>query len=73
MNILSNQKKGSTCEISSINLPYSKKIRLLGIGVNTGLMVSVLRNRGGDMVLALGNARVSVGRTIANSVKVRAL
>ncbi len=73
MNTLANQKTGSTCVIGAIELPHSKIIRLLGLGINTALTVSVLRNRGGDMVLALGNARVSVGRTIANSVKVRAL
>jgi hypothetical protein len=34
------------------------------------LTVSILRNRGGDIVLALGNARVSVGRTMAHLIKV---
>lgn len=71
MGLLSDQKIGCLCEINSIELPYSKKIKLLGLGINTGLTVSVLRNRGGDMVLALGNARVSVGKSMANLIKVR--
>ncbi len=70
MKILSNQKIGCLCEINSIDLPYSKRIKLLGLGINTGLIVSVLRNRGGDMVLIFGNARVGVGRNMANLIKV---
>ncbi len=73
MNLLSKQSVGCQCVINSIDLPYSKKIRLLGLGVNNGSKVSVLRNRGGDMVLAMGNARVSVGRTIAEFVEVNVL
>ena len=73
MELLSNQKTGCLCEISSIELPHPKKIKLLGLGIKSGLTVSVLRNRGGDMVLALGNARVSVGRTMAHLIKVTIL
>jgi Fe2+ transport system protein FeoA len=54
-------------------LPHPKKIKLLGLGIKSGLSVSVLRNRGGDMVLAFGNARVSVGKTIAHLIKVTIL
>ncbi len=71
MRLLSNQKSGCWCEIGEIELADSKKIRLLGLGIKSGLMVSVLRNRGGDMVLALGNARVSVGRTLAQYIEVK--
>ncbi|AYQ56372.1 hypothetical protein BTHERMOSOX_18 [Bathymodiolus thermophilus thioautotrophic gill symbiont] len=73
MTLLSNQKNGCLCEINSIDLPHSKKIKLLGLGIHTGLTAFVLRNRGGDMVLALGNARVSIGRTMANLIKVTTL
>ncbi|CAB5500329.1 hypothetical protein [uncultured Gammaproteobacteria bacterium] len=73
MELLSNQKTGCLCEINSIELPHPKKIKLLGLGIKSGLSVSVLRNRGGDMVLAFGNARVSVGRTIAHLIKVTIL
>lgn len=70
MGLLSNQKVGCLCEISSIDLPKSKKIKLLGLGVNTGLQVSVLINRSGDMVLVLGNARISIGKSMAGLIKV---
>ncbi len=73
MELLSNQKTGCLCEINSIELPHPKKIKLLGLGIKSGLSVSVLRNRGGDMVLAFGNARVSVGRTITHLIKVTIL
>jgi Fe2+ transport system protein FeoA len=68
--LLSNQKIGSLCKINHIDLSQSKKIKLLGLGIKAGLTVSILRNRGGDIVLALGNARVSVGRTMAHLIKV---
>jgi Fe2+ transport system protein FeoA len=64
------QKIGSLCKINHIDLSQSKKIKLLGLGIKAGLTVSILRNRGGDIVLALGNARVSVGRTMAHLIKV---
>lgn len=70
MEPLSNQKVGCLCEISSIELPQSKRIKLLGLGVNVGLQVSVLRNRSGDVVLALGNARISIGKSMAHLIKV---
>jgi hypothetical protein len=36
-------------------LSQSKKIKLLGLGIKAGLTVSILRNRGGDIVLAIGD------------------
>ncbi|WP_053951880.1 FeoA family protein [Candidatus Thioglobus autotrophicus] len=59
--------------VSQINATHEKKIKLLGLGINTNSSIVVLRNRGGDMVLALGNARVSVGRTLAKLIEVREL
>jgi Fe2+ transport system protein FeoA len=73
MLLLSNQKDGYLFKINSINMPYSKKLKLLGLGIHTGLIAWVLRNHGGDMVLALGNARVSIGKTMANLITVSIL
>ena len=53
-----------------MELSQSKKSKPLGFRIKAGLTVSILRNRGGDIVLALGNARVSVGRTMAHLIKV---
>lgn len=70
MELLSNQKDGCLCEIININLSQAKKIKLLGLGINTGLRVSILKNRGGDMVLMLGNARISIGKSMTNLIEV---
>jgi ferrous iron transport protein A len=68
---LSTIKIGKQVLIENINTSYEKKIRLLGLGISTGLLISVLRNRGGDMVIALGNARISIGRTLAQLIEVK--
>ncbi len=73
MSILSLLKIGQKVVIEQINTTHEKKIKLLGLGINAGTKVSILRNRGGDMVVALGNARVSIGRTVANLIEVREL
>ena len=73
MPILSLLKIGQKVVIEKINTTHEKKIKLLGLGINTGSKISILRNRGGDMVIALGNARVSIGRTMANLIEVREL
>lgn len=70
MQVLSDLTIGTTALIGQLNVASEKQMKLLGLGVNTGVQVSVLRNRGGDMVLALGNARVSVGRTLSDVIEV---
>ena len=73
MKVLSDLSIGNTALIGQLNVASDKQMKLLGLGVNTGVRVSVLRNRGGDMVLALGNARVSVGRTLSQVIEVSIL
>jgi Fe2+ transport system protein FeoA len=68
---LSTLKIGKQVLIENINASYEKKIRLLGLGISTGLWVFVLRNRGGDMVLASGNARIGIGKTLSALIQVR--
>lgn len=70
---LSTLKIGQRVLIEKINTTHEKKIKLLGLGINIGSQISILRNRGGDMVVALGNARVSIGRTMANLIEIREL
>ena len=59
--------------VEKINATHEKKIKLLGLGISTGVLLSILRNRGGDMVVSMGNARVSIGRTLAKFIEVREL
>lgn len=70
MSTLSSLKIGQRVLIEEINTTHEKKIKLLGLGISTGISVSILRNRGGDMVIALGNARISIGRTMAKLMTV---
>lgn len=69
--ILSSLSVGQLVVIDQINASNQKKIKLLGLGINTGAAISILRNRGGDMVIALGNARISLGKTLATLIEVR--
>jgi Fe2+ transport system protein FeoA len=48
------------------------QVRLLGLGIGIGSTLEVLRNRGGDMVLANNNIRISLGRSIAEKILVSA-
>ena len=73
MKLLFSLEVGQQALVGQIHAAHEKKIKLLGLGINTGSSVSILRNRGGDMVLALGNSRISVGRTLAGLIEVRAL
>ena len=70
MQVLSDLKIGQTALITQVNTSGDKQIKLLGLGVSSGVRIAVLRNRGGDMVLALGNARISIGRTLSHTIKV---
>lgn len=70
MQVLSDLSIGKTALIGQLNVAGDQQMKLLGLGVNTGVRVSVLRNRGGDMVLALGNARIGVGRTLSCVIEV---
>jgi ferrous iron transport protein A len=71
MAILSTLQIGQRAFIHQINTSHDKQLKLLGLGISTGINISILRNRGGDMVIALGNARISLGKTLANLIEVR--
>lgn len=73
MKLLCTLDTGQQGLVSQINATHEKKIKLLSLGINTNSSIVVLRNRGGDMVLALGNSRVSIGRTLAKLIEVREL
>ncbi len=73
MQTLSSLNAGQMVVIDQIDASNQKKIKLLGLGINTGASISILRNRRGDMVIAMGNARISLGKTLASLIKVREL
>ncbi len=71
--VLSSLNVGQLAVISQINASNQKRIKLLGLGINTGASISILRNRSGDMVIAMGNARISLGKTLATLIEVKEL
>jgi len=60
----------ATVHIISIATDTATRIRLLGMGLGKGSRIEVLRNRKGDMVLGSGHNRISLGRSITQSITV---
>ena len=66
------QKKSAFVHVKNIQSDCKTQVKLLGLGIGIGSTLEVLRNRGGDMVLANNNTRISLGRSIAESIFVSA-
>lgn len=56
--------------VKKINTDSKTQVRILGMGIGNGSNLTVMRNRGGDMVLAKNNIRISLGRSIAEKILV---
>ena len=69
---LATQKESAQVHVKKIISNTKTQVRLLGLGIGIGSSLEVLRNRGGDMVLANNNIRISLGRTIAEKILVSA-
>ena len=67
-NPLATFKESAQVLVKQIRSDSRTQVRLLGLGIGIGSHLEVLRNRGGDMVLANNNSRISLGRTIANKI-----
>lgn len=63
-------KESEQVLVKKIKSDSKTQIRLLGLGIGIGSNLEILRNRGGDMVLAQNNNRISLGRSIANKILV---
>jgi len=62
-----------TCvHINEIHVQHKLQLKLLSIGVGVGSALEMLRNRSGDVVFALGNNRISLGKNIAQKLMVSA-
>ena len=70
INPLATFKESAHVLVKKIHSDSKTQVRLLGLGIGIGSNLEVLRNRGGDMVLANNNSRISLGRTIANKILV---
>ena len=69
---LATQKESVHVQVKKIISNTKTQVRLLGLGIGTGSTLEVLRNRGGDVVLANNNIRISLGRSIAEKILVSA-
>ena len=67
---LANFKESAQVLVKRIKSDSKTQIRLLGLGIGIGSSLEILRNRGGDMVLAQNNNRISLGRSIASKILV---
>ncbi len=69
-NPLASFKESAQVLVKKIKSDSKTQVRLLGLGIGVGSRLEILRNRGGDMVLAQNNNRISLGRSIANKILV---
>lgn len=69
---LATHKESELVHVKKIQSDCKTQVKLLGLGIGIGSTLEILRNRGGDMVLANNNVRISLGRSIANSIFVTA-
>ncbi len=67
---LATHKQSSQVHVKKIQSDCKTQVRLLGLGIGIGSYLEILRNRGGDMVLANNNIRISLGRSIAEKIMV---
>lgn len=68
---LTSASQGATVEIVSIGGGMRLHSRLVGMGLLAGTRVEVRRNDGwGPVLLALGQARIAIGRGTAEQVRV---
>jgi len=69
---LATQKESAYVHVKKIQSDTKTQVRLLGLGIGIGSYLEILRNRGGDVVLANNNIRISLGRSIAEKILVSA-
>ena len=67
---LIDHQESSHVYVKKIESDCKTQVRLLGLGIGIGSYLQILRNRGGDMVLANNNSRISLGRSIAEKILV---
>jgi Fe2+ transport system protein FeoA len=65
---LAMSRETSRVHVKKINTDSKTQVRILGMGIGNGSDLIVMRNRGGDMVLAKNNIRISLGRSIAEKI-----
>ncbi len=67
---LANIPESVRVHVKKIDTDSKTQVRILGMGIGNGSNLTIMRNRGGDMVLAKNNIRISLGRSIAEKILV---
>ncbi len=64
-------KDGETVTIKEISGGRAFRQRMLGLGLNRGSRVRIMKNDGiGPLILGIGNGRVALGRGMAAKISV---
>lgn len=68
--LLSHLPEASWAHIHRVGMDSATRVKLLGMGIGIGTHIEVLRNRRGDVIVAAGNNRISLGRSISEHIVV---
>lgn len=72
--LLAGSPVGSNVRIVGVDGGMRVQSRLLGMGLNSGTRIDVRSNDGrGPVIVAVGHARIALGRSIAEKVRVEAV
>lgn len=66
--LLSDSPEHAILEISEINTGSKTLLKLMGLGLAAGQTIEVMKNRKGDIVLKIGNSRISIGYSVAKNI-----
>ncbi|WP_020396409.1 FeoA domain-containing protein [Thiolinea disciformis] len=68
---LAQLKESQFAHIQAIQTDSATRVRLLGLGLGLGSRIELLRNRQGDVVIGIGNNRMSLGRSLTQHIRVQ--
>ncbi len=68
--LLSSSPEHAILAIAEITTDSKTLLKLMGLGLVAGQTIEVMKNRRGDIVLKVGNSRVSLGYSIARNIQV---
>ncbi len=71
MQLLSSLKTNKKVNIFNINTTQNIKTKLLNLGINTGVVVKVIKNNNNIIICAVNNARIGLDKNIANLIEVQ--
>lgn len=73
MKTLNNTKTGQKVRVQEIVGGRKVRNRLMELGIKEGTLVSVFSNKGGPMIIMVGNSRFALGRGVAEKIVVKSM